>query len=165
MSHENIRLETKDGDVIVYMAPSFEWEPTFTNSITNEPIPGKENAALALDLDQWIGEITIQGQFDHSENLPAEHINAIETNLGITAPFTARDQVNYAIDRLVFDTAVEPPYNLYIEGDRYIERNISQADPENGLYPNVTISEIRRPQEAGFNRLSYLFRFVIGRVD
>lgn len=165
MSHENIRLETKDGDVIVYMAPSFEWEPTFSNSLTNEPIPGKENAALALDLDQWIGEITVQGQFDHSANLPADHVSAIESNIGLTAPFSAQDQVNYAIDRLVFDESVSAPYNLYIEGDEYTALTPQDANPENGVYPNVTISEIRRPQEAGFNRLSYLFRFVIGRVD
>lgn len=157
--HEELRLEDKDGFVIAYFAPSFEWEDVYQNDITSEGLPGPGQNTLLLDLSQWTGELTIQGAFESSQNLPQEHRLALD-NMGFSLPVSAQEQANYAIEQLVYEPT--PPYNLYVNENEYTANSPGEINVAGGTYPNVTVTEIRTPEEAGLTRMDYLFRFQVG---
>jgi len=159
MSFDSIRLETKGGD-----APSFEWEPSFNNDATTNPLPGKRNQAQIFDLAQWTGEITIQGQFQPSENLPPAHRSALDSLFG-GLPVSASDQADRAINKLVFDENVSAPYNLYLNDREFSANSPNSVDVPGGVFPNVSCTEIRTPEEAGLARNEFLFRFSVGFVS
>jgi len=162
MSYNSLRLETKDDTTIAYFAPSFSWEPSWTNDAATTPLPGGDNQAQIFDLSQWVGEITIQGQFEDSQNLPPNHRTALNNIFPSGTPVSAQEQVDRAVEFLVFDP--NPPYNLYINDRQYTVNAASGVDVANGTYPNVSCSEIRTPEEAGLTRNEFLFRFNIGFV-
>jgi hypothetical protein len=161
-SHTEIRLEAKDGTVLGYLAPSFEWEESWTNDTIDNPLPGEDTQAQVLDLSQWIGEVTVQGQFEDSTNLPPNHRQALQ-NLGFSLPVSAQEQVDRILEYIVFGG--ESPINLYILDNEFTANNEAQVDPTNGVYPNVAVSEIRTPEEAGLLRKEFLFRFSVGFVS
>ena len=163
MSHDAIRLETTDGTVISYFAPSFEFEPSWNNDVTENPVPGNNSLPLILDLNEWTAEITVQGTFEDSTNLPQEHRQALLSLDDWTEPITAQQQVDRLTDMVVYGGSA--PYHLYVEGREFTATSPSQVDPANGVYPAVSVTEIRTPQEAGLNRDEYLVRFAIGNVE
>ena len=160
-AHEQLRLEDKDENVIAYFAPTFEWEPAFQNNSVAEAMPGAENPQNILDLDSWVAEIRIQGQFDDASNLPASHVNDLEAIFG-TTEVTPQMQFNRAIGELVFDPS--PPYNLYLPGAEYTANTPADLDIEESVFPNVAISEIRGPQNSGVWSQEFLYRFDVGFV-
>jgi len=163
MSYFDIKLETKDGTTICYFAPSFEWETNYTNDAATNALPGGDTGTQVFDLSQWLGEITIQGQFNHSENLPPAHRDALATSeMFGSLPVTAGEQVDRALRYLVYNP--NPPYNLYVNDRQYTGNSQSGITPSQGIYPNVSCTEIRTPEEAGLTRDEYLFRFNIGFV-
>ena len=163
---DNWRLETKDGDLIAMFVPSFEWEPTATNDITENALPGADTDALVLDLSQWLMEITVQGDFADGQNLRANEVQTLIDEIPIfdtVDDITSTAQVQYAIDTLVFES--EPPYNLYLGDWEFTAANSGERDVENGIFPNVSVSEVRTPEQAGLTRSEYLFRFTVGFVE
>jgi len=168
MSYDSLRLETKspDSKTIALFAPSFSWEPSWTNDAATNPLPGGDNQAQIFDLSQWVGEIIIQGQFEDSQNLPPNHRNALDGIFPSGTPVSAQEQVDRAVEFLVFDP--NPPYNLYINNRKYTANSKGEMNSDggvsSGVYPNVSCSEIRTPEEAGLTRNEFLFRFNIGFV-
>ena len=160
---DNWRLEKKDGTVICLFPPAAEWEPTATNDITENGLPGADQQALVLDLSQWLFEITVQGDFEDSTNLPPEHRQAL-SDMGFSLPVTGTEQIQYAFEEAVFDA--DPPYNLYLGPWEFTAetQNEFNNSPSN-VFPNVTITEIRTPEQAGLTRSEYLFRFSVGFVQ
>lgn len=158
-AHEQVRLETTGGTVIAYFAPMFEANATHSNSVINEGIPG-DGSALVIDFGQWVDEVTVQGTFMHSDELPQAHQSALETLFG-SLPVTAQQQV----DRLVsFGRYGEPgPLHFYNQGRSYETGNEgTQAEIQAGDYPPVVLEEIRPAEEGGRLRDDILIRMAVG---
>ena len=159
---DNWRLEDKEGNVIALFPPAAEWEPTATNDITENALPGEETDALVLDLSQWLVEITVQGDFEDSRNLPPEHRQAL-SDMGFTLPVSATDQIQFILEKVVFGSS--PPYNLYLGEWEFTAESRAEVDAEQGVFPNVSVTEVRTPEQAGLTRSEYLFRFTVGFVE
>lgn len=155
--HTNVRLETPDGTAVAYFAPNFEVKPKFTNDLHTAERTD-DVAAIARDNLRYSHELSVQGAFEHSDNLPAAHADDVEALVG-SSPATARDQVN----RLVyFATRVGGPFHLYEGTDEYTATDRSQVDVRGGVYPVVQISDIKPPSQAGLPRFEYAVDFVVG---
>jgi len=157
--HEEIRLETLDGTVIAYFAPNAEVTRSFDNDVTQEGLPGGDEASLVLDFGQWTTEVTVQGFFESSEGLPQAHADDLETLFG-KSPVTAQDQFN----RLVGFTAYGQtgPYALYNEGNEYTATGQAGVDVQAGTYPAVAVSQIQPSRVSGETREAYTVRFNAG---
>lgn len=168
--HTFIRLETKEGSVIAYLAPSFEWEDSWSNSTINNELPGEDTQARIIDLDQWIGEITIQGSFEDSENLPQSHQTDLANISGFSLPVTAREQATRILKYSVFGSEVADttgPYNLYIGDLEFTAQSVGGIDfsGTGAVLPNVALTEFRTPDEPPTSRNEYMLRFAVGFVS
>ena len=148
----------------MYFAPNFETEPTFTNDVIAEALPGEGGRALVLDLSQWLGEMRVQGVFEDSTGLPPDHRQALLDLDSWTEPITAEQQVGKLLKDVVFDP-VGPPYYLYTDGWEFTAESAAEVDPTNGVLPAVAVTEIRAPEDSGNTRNDYLVRFQIGFED
>lgn len=155
--HTNIRLETTGGTVIAYFAPNFEVTPVFANDLKGNPLP-REDTEIVRDLRMITSELTVQGVFEDSRNLPSAHKSALETLFG-TAPVTPRMQVNRIID---FMFTQGGPFNFYNDTDSYTATTTSGIDWAGGTKPVVNISEFRPPEEAGVARFEYMVKLKPG---
>lgn len=164
MAWDDYRLETSDGDAIMYLAPSFEWEPANNNDVTQNALPGEESLPLVLDLGRWTMEITVQGQFEDSTNLPPDHRQALLDLESWTEPISAEQQLWRVLDFVTYARA-SPPYHLYLGEWQFTAGSQAQVDPINGVFPNVTLTEIRPSEEAGLSRNEWLLRFALGTVE
>lgn len=154
--HTNIRLE-KDGTVVAYFAPNFEVTPTLDNDLKGNPLP-REDTAIIRDMRLITHELTIQGVFEDSRNLPDAHKTALESLFG-TAPVTPRMQAN-RIESYMF--TVGGPFDFYEGNDSYTASQTSALDWESGVKPMVNISQFRPPQEAGMDRWEYVCKLKPG---
>lgn len=157
-NYDDIRLETKDGEVIAYFAPNFEVNPMDRNEIGHNPRVNR--VALVRNRNKWTSELTIQGNFEHSEEVPIEHKNALESLFG-KSPVTPQDQVNRLRAFTVYSDS-EESLNFYHMGNSYIVSRSSEVDVLSGLYPEVAVGEIRTPEEAGLGRKEYMINLLIG---
>lgn len=160
--HEDIRLETTSGDPIAYFAPNAETNRSFDNELVNNALPGADTSALVMDFSQWMGEITVQGEFEHTDNLPQAHQNdVVALNSNWSLPVTAREQFNYLISVVVFEQ--QGPFHFYHEGDKYTAETQEDIDVKNNSrYPAVSVSQIQPALSSGQTREGYTVRFQIG---
>lgn len=166
MAWDDYRLETSGGDVIMYLAPEFTHEPAFTNDVTQNGLPGENTLPLVLDLGRWTGELTSQGQFNISTNLPSDHRQALLNlpDTSWTEPITASEQVFRILEYLYFGAA-SPPYHLYLGEWEFTAEIPDDIDVSDGVFPAITSTEVRTPEEAGLSRNEWLLRFVFGTVE
>lgn len=155
--HTNIRLETTGGTVVAYFAPNFEVKPVLDNDLKGQPLP-RGKASVIRDVRLIKTEITVQGEFMPSDDLPAPHKNDLESLFG-KSPVTARDQVR----RIRYYMQEEGgPFNLYENGDEYTATSDSGVDRQNGVYPAVNIGQFRPPTMAGHERAEYMVKMTPG---
>lgn len=103
-------------------------------------------------------ELTIQGQFEHSDNLPPAHQNALESLFG-SLPVTPRQQVN----RIKYYAKTDNnAMNLYEGSDEYTATSDSDINIQNGVFPTVFIEEIRPPRMGGHARMEYTIKLAVG---
>jgi hypothetical protein len=155
--HTNQRLETQSGDVVAYLAPTAEVNPTYDNDLDINGLPDSQGT-LVRDLSLFSHEIVFQGVFEHSDNLPQAHQTDLDSLFG-GLPVTPTDQVNRIID---FAYQQLGPYNLYDEADEYTATSVSEVDAGNGVYPTVDISQIRPTRNAGAVRRGFTIRLAVG---
>lgn len=143
MSYDSIRLELPDETVVCYFAPAFEVNPTDNNDIFNEPLPN-EQGSLSRDNGLWTSELTVQGAFHHSDSVGADFRNALQDLFG-QQTVTPMDQIN----RLRSFTVYDDPGNLHLyhRQNEYTAVESAETDIENGVYPAVTATELRTPEE------------------
>jgi hypothetical protein len=159
-AHEHIRLETTSGDVIAYFAPAFEVTPQATNDILNAPRQG-DRAPIARDNGLWQGELTVQGSFEHSDNVSSTFRNALQTLFG-QQTVTPQDQVNRLQAFTVYNApAAKVFYHNNIE---YSATTDADVDVQNGVYPAVSVVELRVPEDGAVSgtRIDYLVRMSVG---
>lgn len=155
--HTNVRLETPDGTVVAYFAPNFEVKPRFSNDLHEAERAGAD-PPVVRDSQRYTHELSVQGAFEDTANLPAAHADDVETLIG-TSPASPRDQVN----RLVYyATQVGGPFHLYEGADEYTATDESGVDVQSGVYPAVQIADVSPPSQAGLPRFEYSVDFVVG---
>ena len=155
-THEEIRLE-KNGVVVAYFAPNFQVTPIDAHDLKPFILP-RGRGTRAKDLQMWRGEITIQGEFEHSDNLPTAHRNALTTLFG-HSPVTAMEQVNRIRH---FARTTTGTYDLFVGENSYNANTSDDVDIENGVFPPVFIMEIRPPRTSGLTRVNYMVQFLEG---
>lgn len=155
--HTDVRLETPDGTVVAYFAPNFEVDPSLSNDLhVAERAQGRPT--IARDNRLLSHEISVQGVFEHTNNLPSAHASDVESLVG-SSPATARDQVN----RLVhFVRDVGGPFHLYEGADEYTAHDESAVDVQSGVYPVVQVANVKPPSHGGLARYEYSVSFVVG---
>ena len=155
--HTAVRLETPDSDVVAYFAPNFVVQPQFGNDLYTAERAG-DAPAIARDNLQYSHDVSIQGVFEDSVNLPQAHATALEAVFD-SAAVTARDQVN----RLVhYATEVGGPFFLYEGEDEYTALDAGDVDVSDGVYPAVQIASVKPPSQGGLSRFEYAVDFVVG---
>lgn len=157
MSYTNIRLEKTDGTVIAYFAPNFEVRPILDNDLFANALP-RGSPTIVRDLRKYQHEITLQGVFEHSNNLPSDHATALENLFGFS-PVTARDQVR-RVQRIALNTG--GPFHFYDDPDQYTETDEANVDIANGIYPTVNLDQFRPPSQGGLDRQEYVVKLSVG---
>lgn len=160
--HTTLRLEhpstqiNGNSNVIAYLAPNFKTTPIHDNNVKKYPVPDPE-PMRAYDKLTLTDEISVQGVFMHSDNLPTAHQNDLETIFG-SLPVTPRQQVNRIREYM---HQVGGPYYLYDGSDAYDNETISNVDWSSGQFPTVHIEQFRPPDEAGTERHEYTLKMLI----
>lgn len=155
--YDAIRLETQDGEVIAYLAPAFKVTPMMKNDLMKNVLPRGRGTKIR-DVNKWAWELTVQGQFEHSSNLPTDHQDALESLFG-SLPVTARQQVNRIRHYI---KTVESGMVLYENSDEYSATNIDDVDFEDGKFPTVFVTEFRPPRTGGHSRMEYMIKMDVG---
>jgi len=167
-AHTTTRLETPDETVIAYLAPSFEVTTVLDNDLFNEPRP-RGKPSIVRDYERLSFEVDVQGQFEHSDNLPAGHVSDLETVFGHAAPITAREQVarirRFTVDRSLINGIRAEPLHLYDDGDEYAYTGADQIDWSAGRYPPVTPKQVQPADEPGATRWQYTLSFQVGTPE
>lgn len=155
--YDAIRLETQDGDVVAYFAPAFQVTPMDKNDLMVNVLP-RGRGTRVRDINKWQNEITVQGQFEHSSNLPDDHQSALESVFG-SLPVTPRQQVNRI---RYFARTTDEAMILYENEDEYSATNMDEVDLQDGVFPTVFIQEFRPPRHGGHQRMEYMVKLVVG---
>lgn len=155
--HTEIRLETLGGTVIAYLAPNFTVRPQYQNDLMGNPLP-RQDVEIVRDLRLIAAELTIQGEFEDSRNLPEPHKTALENLFG-TAPVTPRMQVNRILNYMFVEGG---PFAFYEGDDEYTAETQSAVDWENGVKPVVNIPALRHPSDGGIARHEYVIKLKPG---
>jgi len=162
MTHTSVRLE-RDGAVVAYLAPTTQITPVSKNDLYVGNL-ARGKGAIARDVRRWYWEVTLQGTFEHSDDLPAEHRNALQNLFGyseVTAEMQMRRIYQYAF-------GVGGNFDLYTPQVEYTARDETElrfdpAYPGDSLrLPQVAIDEIRGPYVAGKDRIDWMLKFISG---
>ena len=159
--HPSTGMGPNDSRVVAYFAPSFEVNVEDKNNIHSEEMP-RDKDAIARDIRQIRTEITIQGEFLHSDELPEQHQQDLQNLFGAVT-VTARDQIRRI---RAYMHRVGGPFELVDRGDGYTDQYIAQdsenVDWENGIYPTVQMDLIRPAAHAGIDREEYTVKLIVG---
>lgn len=160
MSYDSIRLETLDGTVVAYFAPNFEVNPQYNNDVTDVPRQG-DRPARVVGNGLWTQELVVQGTFMHSDEVNPDFREALQ-DLFAAQTVTAIDQVNRLCDMVVYSETES--FVLHHRGNEYAATSVGSIDAANGIYPAVTPSELRMPEEAEWShsRTDYMVRMSSG---
>jgi hypothetical protein len=162
MTHTAIRLE-QGGTVVAYLAPASQITPVSKNDLFAQTL-AHGRGAVARDVGRWYWEVTIQGTFQHSDNLPEQHRIALEDLFGlqeVTAEMQMRRIYQYAV-------GVGGNFDLYTPQAEYTARDETElrfdpAYPGDILrLPQVAFDEIRGPYVAGKDRVDFMLKFISG---
>lgn len=167
-AHTTTRLEMPDGTVVAYLAPSFEVTTVLDNDLFAAPRP-RGSPSIVRDFQRLSFEVSIQGQFEHSDQLPAAHVSALESVFGHAAPITAREQVarirRFTVDRTLINGIRAQPFHLYDDDDEYAYTDASNIDWQAGRYPPVTPVQVRPSDEPGATRWEYTIQLQVGTPE
>ena len=95
MTHTAVRLG-KDGEVVAYLAPTSQITPVTKNE--SDARPRVKKFPVAIDTRRYWHEVAVQGTFEHSDDLPAEHRLALQDLFGreqVTAEMQMRRIFQY----------------------------------------------------------------------
>lgn len=160
MSYETIRLETIGETVIVYFAPTFEVVPQDQNDIFQTP-RSADRSTVVRDNGLWTSELTVQGAFVHSDEMDSDFREATQDLFG-QQTVTPQDQINRLREFTVYS---EPSaLRFYHRDNEYRATTESDVDIADGVYPAVSVTELRMPEEGETSavRTEFLVRLSIG---
>jgi len=151
MAYDSVRLEN-DGVVVAYLAPNFQVDSVVKNDVLTFTVPGQ--TTRAFDHLTIKKELTVQGTFLDSDDMPADQKAAVEALFG--GPATAADQVN-RIE--YYMRSVGGAFDFYNQDDEYTATTTAGVDIENGVFPQVFITEMRPIIVGGITRRSWVLKF------
>ncbi|RLG72447.1 MAG: hypothetical protein DRO11_02180 [Methanobacteriota archaeon] len=159
MSNYNEIVLKQGSTIVAYLAPNFTVEPVIKNNPINFARP-RGRGPLTKDLGRVNLEIVVQGTFLDSDELPPDHVAALETLFGVApgTPITAVDQVN----RLWYYAWEGGRFILEDGADTWDAETAVALDIEDGTYPSVIIGEVRRTADAGVTKRTYMIRLIPG---
>ncbi len=161
-AHTDVRLEM-NGTVVAYLAPTIQITPVSKNELYTGVL-ARGRGAIARDVLRWYWEVTLQGSFEHSDDLPAEHRTALQNLFGfsaVSAEMQMRRIYQYAF-------GVGGNFDLYTPQVEYTARDATELrfDPEYPgdllRLPQVAFDEIRGPYVAGKTRIEWMLKFISG---
>jgi hypothetical protein len=161
-AYTDIRLMAGN-TVVAYLAPASQITPVSKNDLFSGTLT-KGKGAIARDVRRWYWEVTIQGIFEDSENLPADHRTALQNLFGyyeVSAVMQMRRIYQYAF-------GVGGNFDLYTPQVEYTARDETQlrfdpAYPGDPIrLPQVAFDEIRGPYDAGKSRIEWMLKFISG---
>lgn len=157
--HEQIRLETTGGTVVAYLAPNAETTPIMDNDLFSQA-PGRGDPAIVRDIQKITFEITAQGQFMDSTELPDAHATDLENLFG-KSPVTAMDQI-FRVMHYMHDPSEGGPFRFYWRDASFTATSAGAVDYQAGTFPVVNIGQFRPPTEGGFSRGQYQLKLIVG---
>lgn len=146
----------KDGTIVAYFAPGAEVNVVYKSDLKNRPLPERINKVIDNQIVNQ--QITIQGFFKDSSDLPQDHKNALET-LFSESPVTSEDQINRI---KYYQHLVGSPFELYHADAEYTASSVSGLDYNNQIFPKVNIDEGRFRRVSGQQHWGYTIKFVMG---
>ena len=159
-AYDTIRLETTDGTVVSYFAPTFEVVPQDRNDLYETP-RGGDDSAVVRDNGLWQNELTVQGAFMHSRLVPPDFESELQSLFG-QPEVTPLDQIN----RLRAYTVYGEPeaFHFYHRENEYVNTADGDVDVEAGDYPAVGVAELRAPEEGetSTQRAEFMVRLSVG---
>lgn len=156
--HTDLRIETPGGDIVAYLAPNFEVTPVVDDDLVVRN-RARGDPAIVRDLRRITEQVTVQGVFEHSSNLPSAHRNDLQSVFETTSEVTPRDQVNRIKSYMYTQGG---PFYFFDGNDEYRIQDQSNIDWANGLFPAVSIAQFRPPNEAGAPRHEYVIKMAVG---
>lgn len=152
------RLE-KDGTTIIYFAPASTITPSFKNDLFDEDRPS-DRGTIVRDKNMWHHEVSVQGDFVHSSELPDDHAAALSgLDMGSKDNITARDQLNRLVE---YSLETGGNLDLYDFGDTYTKTDMDTVSYASGIFPSVYVGEIQSPRGGGQSRIAYTVKFTVG---
>ena len=159
-NYDTIRLETTDGTVVIYFAPTFEVVPQDRNELLETPRGGAD-ISVVRDNGLWQTELTVQGAFHHSGLVPPDFESALQSQFGQQV-ITPLDQINRLREYTVYD---EPAvFHFHHRENAYTKTSADDVDVADGDYPAVGVAELRAPEEGetSTERIDFMVRLSVG---
>lgn len=158
-SYDEIRLESPSGEVIVYLAPTFEVNPTDQNEIFEGGRP--TDSAIVLNNGLWTSELVAQGSFLHSDEFGEPFRSALQDLHG-QQTVTPMDQINRLRSFTVYSDL--ETLNFYHRDNEYTATSDGDVDVDNGVYPAVVPTELRTPEEGetSATQTDFTIRLAVG---
>lgn len=144
--HTTTRLETTGGDVVAYLAPEAVVRPDIKRDLSTNNKASQLAAPVVGDTLTVTSEPRVTSVLEHSDNLPADHRDALETVFG-SLPVTPRDQVR-RIRYHMADASKGGPFNFYHQGESYDTPPDGTIDWQTS-FPQVQISQFRTRARGG----------------
>ena len=161
MTHTAVRLE-KDGEVVAYLAPTSQITPVTKNE--SDARPRVKKFPVAIDTRRYWHEVAVQGTFEHSDDLPAEHRLALQDLFGreqVTAEMQMRRIFQYVFTHGGgFD--LYTPHILYISPDADWEIEHPTVGDHPLVMQTAVIDEIRAIQASGREQVYWTIKFAVG---
>lgn len=166
-NYEEIRLveptDDEDGQnrVIAYFAPTFEVVPRHGNDLFEAPLAGAR-PSVVRDNGLWTSEVTVQGTFQHSDNVPPAFREALLELFDAEEAVTPTDQINRLVEHVVYGDPGH--YEFYHNENEYTATSADGVDVGNNVYPVVRVADLSVPEdgEASGLRADFEVQLVVG---
>lgn len=153
----------KGNEIVAYLAPVKQHEIVYRTTLFAEPRT-KGRGTIAKDSRVYMVAITLQGTFEHSDNLPADHAAALQSLFGtpdVTAEMQMRRIYQYAYSVGGTFDLFTPDIEFTATSDEEIR--VDPAYPGDTLrLPQVLFNQIRGPYVAGSPRIEWVLDLVAG---
>lgn len=153
----------KGDEIVAYLAPVKQREIVYKATIFGEP-RSQGRGAIVLDSRVYLVDITLQGTFEHSDNLPMDHRTALQMIFGaqkVTAEMQMRRIYQYAL-------GVGGTFDLYTPDIEFTattdeEIRVDPQYPADPLrLPQVMFNQIHGPYVAGSPKIEWVLNLKAG---
>jgi hypothetical protein len=161
--HEWLMLKTgstnrSNGTVVAYLAPNFEVVRQAKNDL-HAAARARGRASIVRDNLVVLEELTIQGSFMSSLEVPAAHRSALEALFSTSAEVTPDMQANRLLHYLV---RVGGGFQLYHGAREYRASTEAAINYPAGVFPQVGFQDYSESGRSGRNQRVWVLKFAIG---
>lgn len=148
----------KGGTTRLYLPVSEVNRVVVSKLFTADRSEGK--GSITKDKRVDIHEITVQGEFVPSSDMPAEHKAAVQA-LFSRSVVTAEEQLRWLLALKLY---VGGQFDLYLGDDQYTATSADEViyDIDGSTYPQVVIEEVRESRDTRATRIGYTLKMRAG---